>query len=134
MWNARLYHTNLRAAFNYAVSRNYTESNPIQKIKLPKLPEKINLYISEIEFNSILSKTKNQILKDVFVFAYNTGMRLSELMNLKWSSVSLKEGIIKVENTETFTTKSKKSRIIPINSILSEILQRRLLIKGEFYF
>ena len=116
MWNARLYHTNLRAAFNYAVSRNYIESNPIQKIKLPKLPEKINLYISETEFNSILSKTKNQILRDVFLFAYNTGMRLSELTNLKWRSVSPKEGIIKVENTETCTTRSKKS----------EILKRRL--------
>ena len=60
------------------------------------------------------------------MFAYNTGMRLSEITNLKWSSISFNEGIIKIENSETFTTKSKKSRIIPINSILLEVLQRRL--------
>ena len=113
-YNAKLYHTNLRAAFNFAVSRNYIESNPIQKIKLPKIPQKINLYISEDEFISILAKTGSDILKDLFIFAYNTGMRLSELTNLKWSSISLKEKIIKIENTETFTTKSKKSRLIPI--------------------
>ena len=53
-------------------------------------------------------------------------MRLAEITNLKWSTISFNEGIIKIENTDTFTTKSKKSRIIPINSILSEILQRRL--------
>ena len=125
-YNARLYHINLRASLNYAVSRNYIESNPLNKFRLPKLPEKVNLYISETEFNSINDKTENETLKDLFLFAYNTGMRLSEITNLKWSSVSFNEGIIKIENSETFTTKSKKSRIIPINSILLEVLQRRL--------
>src|SRR3990172_10207294 len=53
-------------------------------------------------------------------------MRIEEINKLKWSSVSFNEGIIKIENCETFTTKSKKSRIIPLNSVLLEVLQRRL--------
>jgi integrase len=120
------YYRVLKSAFNKAILWGYIQQNPLQKIKLSKLPEKANLYISEIEFNSILDKTENQTLKDVFLFAYNTGMRLAEITNLKWSSVSFNEGIIKIENTDTFTTKSKKSRIIPINSILFEVFQRRL--------
>lgn len=125
-FNASLYYRNLRASFNYAISRNYLESNPLEKFKLPKLPEKINLYISETEFSLIIGKTENQTIKDLFIFAYNTGMRLAEITNLKWSSISLNDGIIKIENTDTFTTKSKRSRIIPINSILFDVLQNRL--------
>jgi len=120
------YYRILKSAFNKAILWDYIKQNPLQKIKLSKIPEKTNLYISESEFNSIIEKTKSEILKDVFLFAYNTGVRLSELTNLKWSSISYSEGVIKIENSESFTTKSKKSRIIPINSVLSEILKRRL--------
>lgn len=120
------YYRILKSAFNKAILWEYIQQNPLQKIRPPKLPEKVNLYISESEFSSIIDKTENETLKDLFLLAYNTGMRLAEITNLKWSSVAFNEGIIKVENTETFTTKSKKSRIIPINSILFEVLQRRL--------
>lgn len=120
------YYRVIKSAFNKAILWGYIQQNPLQKIKLSKLPEKANLYISEGDFNLILEKTENQLLKDIFLFAYNTGMRLSEITNLKWSSISFNEGMIKIENSDTFTTKNKKSRIIPINSILSEILQRKL--------
>lgn len=124
--NAWLYFRNLRAAFNYAVTRHYLESNPIQSIKLPKLPEKLNLYISEVEFQSILNKTEGLLYKDLFKFAYNTGMRLGEIVNLKWNAVSFTEGIIKIESDESFQTKGNKSRIIPLNSTLFNILQSRM--------
>ena len=120
------YYRILKSAFNKAILWDYIKQNPFHKVKLSKLPEKTNLYISENEFSAIVDNTKSEILKDAFRFAYNTGVRLSELTNLKWSSISFSDGIIKIENSETFTTKSKKSRIIPINSILSEILQRQL--------
>jgi len=120
------YYRILKSAFNRAILWDYIRQSPLQKIKLSKLPEKSNLYISETEFSLIVDTTKSEMMKDVFRFAYNTGVRLSELTNLKWSSISFNDRIIKVENSETFTTKSKKSRIIPINAILLEILQRRL--------
>ena len=65
-YNARLYHINLRASLNYAVSRNYIESNPLNKFRLPKLPEKVNLYISESAFILILEKNREQSLKRCF--------------------------------------------------------------------
>jgi len=123
--NVSLYCRNLRASFNYAIEKNYLETNPLQKIKLPKIPEKKNLYINESEFGFILGKTESPVLKDLFLFAYNTGMRLSEFANLKWISISSGEKIIKIENDESFTMKNKKSRIIPINSVLFEVLQRQ---------
>lgn len=125
-YNAAHYYRNLNASFNYAIQKKYLEVNPLQNIKLPKIPEKSNLYINETEFESILKQTTNEVLKDVFKFAYNTGMRLGEIANLKWNSIHFSEGIIKIENDETFTTKSKQTRIIPINRTLLEILKNRL--------
>jgi integrase/recombinase XerD len=53
-------------------------------------------------------------------------MRRDEIRLLKWSSINLKERSITVSNTKTFTTKSKKERIIPINDTLYEMLKNRL--------
>lgn len=124
--NAWHYYRNLKAAFNFAVNRNYIEANPLQSVKLPKIPDKINLYISESEFDLILNKTEDKQLKDFFRFGYNSGMRLGEIVNLKWSAISFKDNLIKIESDESFSTKGNRSRIIPINSTLNEILKNRL--------
>jgi integrase len=52
-------------------------------------------------------------------------MRLSEILNLKWENVSLGKKQIAVVNTEEFTTKSGKSRTIPMNDKVLQILIRR---------
>jgi len=52
------------------VSKNYIEANPLNKFRLPKLPEKINLSISESEFKSIIKKMESEVLNDYFLFAY----------------------------------------------------------------
>jgi len=67
--NAWNHYRILRAAFNYAVSKNYLESNPLASIKLPKIPDKINLFISESEFDLILKKADDELIKDLFKFA-----------------------------------------------------------------
>ena len=121
---ARNYRT-LKAAFNRAVERNYLPDNPLRKIKLPKIPKSIPVFIMEIELAQIIAETKNETLKDIFITGFHTGMRLSEILNLRWGEVNLSDKRIKVANTEAFTTKSKQDRIIPINSTLSAILEKR---------
>jgi integrase len=123
--NAWHYYRNLRAAFNYAVNRNYIDINPLQGVKLPKIPNKLNLYISESEFDLILDKTEDKQLKDLFKFAINSGLRLGEIVNLKWSAVSFTDYSIKIESDETFKTKGNRSRIIPLNATLFDILKDR---------
>lgn len=53
-------------------------------------------------------------------------MRLSEIINIKWSAINLSERTIIVQNNETFTTKSKKERMIPINNTLATVLNNRI--------
>lgn len=116
----------LKSAFQKAVQWNYLDSNPLEKIKLPKIPQNKPVFISDIEFKQIISYETNNTLKDIYLFAFYSGCRINEILNLKWSSINFSERTISIRNNETFTTKSKKERIIPINNCLLENLKNRL--------
>ncbi len=122
---ANLYYRTLAAAFSKAVEWNYLTENPLKKIRLAKIPKKLPSFLTESELNLILLNTAKQDLKDLFTLAFHTGLRLSELLNLEWEAVDLAERILKVANSETFTTKSKQERLIPLNQTAVETLTRR---------
>ncbi len=121
---AALYYRTLKAALSKAIEWEYLSTNPAKKIKRPKVAKKLPVFISESELEAICSNTERPQLADVFRFAFHTGMRLSEILNLEWKSVNMADRIIKVANTEDFTTKSKSERIIPINKTLFQVLVR----------
>ena len=122
-WN---YYRVLKSAFNKAVYWNYLTENPMRRIKLPKIPNSTPVFINKPELDMIIANTYKKDVRDIFVTAIHTGMRLSEIIHLKWSAVNLRERTVTVRNNETFTTKSKKERIIPINDTLLSALQKRI--------
>ena len=122
---ANLYCRTLKAAMNKAITWNYISKNPFKGIKLPKIPKKYPTFILEKELNIIIDSIKERDIKDVITLAFFTGMRLSEIINLCWSAVDLKSGIITVQNNETFTTKSKRERIIPMHERVRLVLCNR---------
>ena len=126
IYAASLYYRTLKAAFNKAVVWDYIKDNPFNKLKAPKVTKSFPVFISQVEYELILNSSINPKLNDLFSFAFYTGMRLAEILNLKWSSVNLNDKLITIKNTDTFTTKNKKERIIPINQKLFPILSNRL--------
>lgn len=123
--SAALYYRTLKAAFSKAIVWEYLTDNPLKKIKAPKVAKTYPVFISKSEFQEILDNTKEQYLKDIFTTAFYTGMRLGELVNMKWSWIDLQNDLIKVQCSESFTTKSKKERIIPISSNIKNMLVNR---------
>jgi len=121
--SASLYYRTLKAAFNKAVVWNYIEFNPFNKIKTPKVPKSFPVFISESELIEILNNTEMQLLKDIFTTAFYTGMRLGELLNMKWSWIDFTQNIITIKNSSEFNSKNKRERIIPIHQKVQNILQ-----------
>ncbi len=64
------------------------------------------------------------VLNDVVVIGFYTGMRLNEIVNLKWKNVNLSTRIITVGD-EDFTTKGRNQRYVPICDEAMEVLKRR---------
>jgi len=125
---ASLYYRTLKAAFNKAVVWNYLDENPFNKIKAPKVAKSFPVFISEAELILILNKTDNQLFKDIFTTAFFTGMRLGELLNMKYYWIDFNTKIITVKNSINFNTKNKRERIIPIHQKVSRILKKRISI------
>ena len=122
---AALYHRTLKAAFKKAVVWNYIKENPFDKIKAPKISQSYPLFISETELVLILSNAENQLLRDIFTVGFYTGMRLNEILNLRWNWIDLRNELITVKNSKEFKTKNKKDRIIPIHQRVKDILVKR---------
>jgi integrase len=121
-----LAHRTLKSAFRKAVQWNYIDSNPLQKVKLPKIPQNKPVFITNVEFNNILIKEENPTLRDIYTFAFFSGCRINEILNLKWSCIDFLSKNVSIKNTEDFTTKNKSERIIPLHRTLLDLLQNRI--------
>jgi site-specific recombinase XerD len=122
---AWLYYRVLKSAFNKAVNWNYINENPLNKIKLPKPTKKNPAFINEIELIKILSNEANPELRQIYSFAFNTGMRREEILSLQWKAIDFKNELVNVNNSEVFRTKNKTDRTIPMNNKVKEILLSR---------
>jgi site-specific recombinase XerD len=118
----------LKAFFSQAVKWELLEKSPFHNLKLIRLPEQTPTYLSPTDVKTLLNATTTRWLRDIIIFALNTGMRRGELINLKWQDVDFLHSIVLVKNSETFKTKSRTERVIPLNSqalnVLKELPQR----------
>jgi integrase len=123
-YSAYLFFRTLRAALTRAVNWGYSEKNHLYGFKLPKIQTKHPSFLSFDELQNILKTTNRPDLKDIFLFAFFTGLRLSEIFNLTWNDINFDKGIIQVGNSD-FVTKSRKIRYVPMAAQVKEILLRK---------
>ncbi|GAH97547.1 unnamed protein product, partial [marine sediment metagenome] len=114
----------LRAFFNWLVVEGLAQNTPAKDLKSPKVSRKVVSTLSDEEIGAILntfiispSDARNQTL---FMILLDTGLRISELVNLKMDDVHMDEGYLKVMG------KGKKERIVPIGNNAQRALQRYL--------
>jgi len=117
------YHRTLKAMFNKGAEWNYLRTNPFSKIKLPKRQEKRPAYLTTEDLEKVLVKIEHQAIKDVVQISFYSGLRLGEATFLKWKNISLKHNTLNIGD-DSFTTKSRKSRSIPIHPKVKEIIER----------
>lgn len=122
---AHHYYRTLKAAFNKAVEWNYISLNPFIKVKFPKLSKSFPTFISEDELLIILANTPHQYLKDIFSAGFYTGLRLGELINMQWNWIDFFQNYITVKCSDSFLTKSKKERNVPMSEKVKSILINR---------
>lgn len=136
LWANKTFRNNrqyLKSFFDYCVAVEIISVNPVLKIEKPKLPKslprslrkdeihKILLHTDSISWNSHKETLRNQTIIRTFLF---TGIRLSELLNLKISEINLAETKILIKKG-----KGDKDRIIPIHPQLLPFLQQHLSFK-----
>jgi len=103
----------LKSLFNKAIAwEKFAGANPVCKVKMLKENNKRLRYLEKEEIERLLSVC-DESLKPIVVAALNAGMRLGEILNLKWQDVDFKRGIIYL-----LKTKSGDKREIPMNELV----------------
>ncbi len=105
-----------KSFFKYLNLINYIPNDPSELLEIPKvglkLPEvlsieEIDLLLDVID-KSTIEGTRNDAIIETL---YSCGLRISELVNLKFSNLYFNEGFIRVEG------KGNKQRLVPISEI-----------------
>jgi integrase/recombinase XerD len=97
------YMTTMKAMFTYAVECEYIKKNPVATIGIPKEPKKIeHLVLKPDEIKRLIGFFEN--IEDryhdehalIFEWLWRTGMRVGEVIKMKWSDYEEERGILKI--------------------------------------
>ena len=118
----------LRNMLNKAVEWGYLRTTPMAKVKQFKEDNEKMWVLTDQEEERLLEqcakspqRAKKRYLKDLVEFALYSGMRQSEIFNLKRSQVDLKNRFVMATDTKTH-----EDRPVPMNDTLKAIIKRRL--------
>ncbi|MEC7880328.1 MAG: site-specific tyrosine recombinase/integron integrase [Bacteroidota bacterium] len=103
----------LKSFFKFLVFEEYIKSSPMSNIESPKLGRKLPDILNVEEISQMISsinikETFGQRNKTIIEILYGTGIRVSELIELKISNIFFKENLIRVLG------KGDKERFVPI--------------------
>ena len=125
----------IRSFYQYLVRTKKVKEDPTEGIQSPKVEKRVPSVLSSKEVELLLEQPKTVDLKGIrdkamLEFAYATGMRVTEIINLDIDDVNLKEGYVSCSN-------ANKQRNIPLGAISINALKeyiikaRPYLIKSE---
>lgn len=107
--------SSIRGLYNYLLREDLVKDNYFNKISNPKKDNYLPKFLKDDELNKLFSVCKydtaiNQRNSVIIELLYATGIRVSELVNIRLSDIDLNERIIKVLG------KGSKERIVIFNN------------------
>lgn len=126
-----LYLSVVRTFYRYLVEIKAIAANPFSGIKNPKVIKKLPNFLNHSESESLLEMDKEKNIFDIrndFIieFLYATGLRVSELCNIKMKDISFSEKKIKVMG------KGSKERIVFYKAIDDKLWNDYLCVRDKF--
>jgi len=129
----------IKSFFNYLIETEELQTNPASSIKSPKIPEMQPEYLTEEEcirlLETIARRGRPQVRERdmaIVVLFLHTGLRVSELTNLKLVNVALDTGQIKI------TRKGNKEQYLHLNgetvrALANYLANRPKALNGKFF-
>ncbi|MDD4604903.1 MAG: site-specific tyrosine recombinase XerD [Dysgonamonadaceae bacterium] len=116
----------VKSFFLYLFLDDYIQLNPAELLESPQLGLKLPTVLSIEEIDSILSVIDQSTIEGARNYAiietlYSCGLRVSELVNLKFSNLFFDEGFIRVDG------KGSKQRLVPISDIAIQKINNYLI-------
>jgi len=115
--------SSLRRLFQYLAREGRIKSDPTVNVASPKLGRQLPKTLTEADVESLLEApdiiTANGMRDRVMLeVLYATGLRVSELVNMRLDQLNLRQGVIKIIG------KGNKERLVPLGELAVEWLER----------
>lgn len=124
--------TTLKSFYKFLLKSDYITINPMRRITSPqtskKLPsfvekEKMELLFTKVNFGEGFFAMRDWLILEML---YDTGIRLSELINLKETDIDFYQSSLKVLG------KRNKERLIPLSNKFTDLLKKYLHEKKNY--
>jgi integrase/recombinase XerD len=127
----------IHSFYRFLLDHNYIEQDPSELLETPKKEHHLPDVLTVDEIDSMIaqldmSKPESHRNRAIIEMLYGSGLRVSELVNLKLSNLYRKEGFMLI------TGKGNKQRLVPISPIADQWLdywledRNKLDIKAEY--
>lgn len=124
--------SSLNHFFNFMIEEKIIQLNPIKKLEFPKVNKKLPTIISMDQIDKLILHSKNDkspngIRLNVMIeILYATGIRISELVEMKISSLHEKKNFLLIYG------KGNKERLVPISNNTKKTIDEYLKIRSFF--
>lgn len=106
----------IKSLFKFAQKKGYVKENIARDVEPAATAQKIPVYLTYSEMQRFREALEHELISVVVITLYYTGLRISELINLKTYHINFQQGYVYVLG------KGKKERMIPLSRKLKPIL------------
>jgi integrase len=92
----------LKRLLNFSAACGRLTENPLAHVKLLRVPNVRRVVLDEEAFQRF-HRAAESWLRPILLVAFDTGMRKSEVLHLRWSQVDLRAGAVRLEAEDTKT-------------------------------
>ena len=115
--------TSLHSFYQYLLANQLIKNDPTEQLSHPKLEKKLPVFLNIQEVEKLLEAPSSSSLfgqrdRAMLELLYSCGLRVSELINLSYHNINLKEEFIRIHG------KGNKERVLPMGEIAIDYLMK----------
>jgi len=113
--------TCLHSFYQFLLDNNLINTDPTEQLSYPKLEKKLPVFLNIQEVEKLLEAPNSSSIfgqrdRAMLELLYSCGLRVSELINLSYHNINIKEEFIRIHG------KGNKERILPMGEIAIDYL------------
>jgi len=121
----------LKRMFSLAIKWGEAKRNPVKEVDFLEEPPGRTRFLSEEEAQCLIEISSGH-LKPIVMTALNTGMRLGEILSLKWDQIHI-DAVLE-PYIEIAETKNNKKRFVPLNDDMVDLMESLKNNNSRFVF
>ena len=115
--------TCLHSFYQYLLANQLIKKDPTEQLPHPKLEKKLPVFLNIQEVEKLLEAPSSSSLfgqrdRAMLELLYSCGLRVSELINLSYHNINLKEEFIRIHG------KGNKERVLPMGEVAIDYLMK----------